>query len=882
MNDSGQTICLSMIVRNEAAVIRRCLASVLPIIDYWVIVDTGSTDGTQDIVRDCLNNVPGELIERPWVDFGHNRTEALGYARGHGTYVLVIDADEVLEVLDGFSKSDLNADACLVDVHYGSKAYVRKQLLRNKLPWRYIGVLHEYAFCEEAKSEEFAAGLRTRVYHEGARARDPLTYRRDAILLETALLKEPQNARYVFYLAQSYRDADDLELAVRNYKRRVEMGGWTEEVWFSLYQIASLHERMGYPWGAVMEDYLAAFQFGPERAEPLYRIGMRYQRSGDFHLARLFFSRATNLQCPARDRLFVEKDVYDYLLALEYAAACSGSGEHEQAITTCNSLLGSGVLPPDRIDRVLKIRKGSVQKHFRPRRSPGPPVRIKVVILFRDPGPEFDDCVESVLLQNDAAFDVVFIDDGSQADCTDRIPLDRPEFRFLRHNPPIGFEACLDHFVTTQCDEHDVVIPLSYTSRFASRDVVQRIRAAFDDEECWLLYGQHRLPCGRLGDAVPAASETEFAGLGAGLAGRSLVIFRARLWNESCSQVCRDREKSTVDRVGGELPGSAVLDNLMNAAGFGRTWFSDDIITVVGEPKTAPEAGEVAAVLESKESSNGSVADRRELTAEDTIDTQLPMVSCLMVTRDRLALAKRAIRCYASQTYANRELVIVSDGEQRVRRGLERFITELGLERVRFVYPSQSNLRLGQLRNVAMDAAGGEVLCQWDDDDCYHPDRIRVQVDQMLTNKGRACCLTDHLQFLDEDRALVWVDWTLGGKSGKDQLLPGTIVMFKDERFRYPESGPFAQRGEDSMLLYDIYDTGSVVAAKGMGYLYLYTYHGRNTFDSAHHYRMSMFSRSIAELENQREIIRGAMAHYPVPKPYLAIGCDGPAFVLND
>ena len=72
-----QKICLSMIVKDEAAVIARCLASVRPLIDYWIIVDTGSADGTPDIVRKVLHDIPGELHQRPWVDFAHNRSEAL-------------------------------------------------------------------------------------------------------------------------------------------------------------------------------------------------------------------------------------------------------------------------------------------------------------------------------------------------------------------------------------------------------------------------------------------------------------------------------------------------------------------------------------------------------------------------------------------------------------------------------------------------------------------------------------------------------------------------------------------------------------------------------------------------------------------------------------
>src|SRR5512144_2185854 len=92
------TICLNMIVKNEAPVIRRCLDSVRRFIDCWVIVDTGSTDGTQDIIRECFADIPGELHERPWRDFAHNRTEALALARPHGDYVLIIDADDALEL----------------------------------------------------------------------------------------------------------------------------------------------------------------------------------------------------------------------------------------------------------------------------------------------------------------------------------------------------------------------------------------------------------------------------------------------------------------------------------------------------------------------------------------------------------------------------------------------------------------------------------------------------------------------------------------------------------------------------------------------------------------------------------------------------------------
>ena len=85
-----------MIVKNEAHVIERCLRSVRPLIHAWAIADTGSSDGTQDIIRRCMAGMPGELIERPWVDFASNRNEALELAKKYGDYALIIDADEVL------------------------------------------------------------------------------------------------------------------------------------------------------------------------------------------------------------------------------------------------------------------------------------------------------------------------------------------------------------------------------------------------------------------------------------------------------------------------------------------------------------------------------------------------------------------------------------------------------------------------------------------------------------------------------------------------------------------------------------------------------------------------------------------------------------------
>lgn len=361
MTITGQTICLCMIVKNEAHVLRRCIHSVRPLIDAWCIVDTGSSDGTQALVRECLHELPGKLVERPWKNFGHNRTEALVFARPFADYVLVMDADEFLVIPEGFRCPALQSDAYELLLDLNGITYYRNQLVRSALPWRYEGVLHEYITCDLPHRQARLSSLKIQIVVEGARSSDPLKYRRDALVLEEALLQEPENARHMFYLAQSYRDASEPELAIDRYRRRVAMEGFPEEVWYARFQIAALKEQTCAPWPEVLHAYLEAYAARPHRAEPLYRIGMAYQQQKEFALARLFLGQAMQILYPSQDVLFVEGDMYSYLLPLEYAVACYWLGLHSEAIQVTDRLLTDKSLSIERREHLLRNRGFSVE-----------------------------------------------------------------------------------------------------------------------------------------------------------------------------------------------------------------------------------------------------------------------------------------------------------------------------------------------------------------------------------------------------------------------------------------------------------------------------------------------------------------------------------------
>ena len=360
MNDAGQTICLNMIVKNETHVLGRCLASVLPLIDSWVIVDTGSSDGTQQFVRNYLRELPGELFERPWVDFAVNRTQALELARGRADYLLLIDADESLELTPVYHLPPLTADSYGFEVASGTLNYTKTGLVRSALPWRYEGVCHEYILCAEAGPEQRLPGVRNLRVQDGARSRDPLRFRRDALLLEGALLQDPANPRTMFYLGQSYADAGEYALAIERYTRRAAMGGWYEEVWYSLYQIARLRQALEQDWPTVLAAYLAAYSFRPDRAEPLFRIGIYYGKQAQYAVAYLFLAQGLTIPYPAQDTLFVEPEIYSTFLPLEYSVACFYVGRHQEAIETADRLLAGPSLSPEMREQILRNRQFSL------------------------------------------------------------------------------------------------------------------------------------------------------------------------------------------------------------------------------------------------------------------------------------------------------------------------------------------------------------------------------------------------------------------------------------------------------------------------------------------------------------------------------------------
>jgi hypothetical protein len=351
-------ICLNAIVKNEAHIIHELLDSVAPFISSWVIVDTGSDDGTQDLVRNHMARlgIPGELYERPWRNFGHNRTEALTLAQGHGDYIWVMDADDTVAGIPDFTR--LSADIYrLRFVSNVGNAFWPPQLFRDGVRVRWLGVTHEYASWDDPYVDVRLQGeYHIADRHLSSRNLSGQKCARDRDLLLAEVERNPEDARSVFYLAQSYMGLGDFDNARKWYERRAEMGGWDEHVYLAMYLVAKCREALGEPWPDIQDAYLKAWEFRPTRAEPLHAIAYRCRDEQRYRLGYLFAKHAAEIPFPEQDISFVRPDIYAWRAIDEQAVCASWIDKHAEAFRLWRRLLARPDLPDDDRQRIVANR----------------------------------------------------------------------------------------------------------------------------------------------------------------------------------------------------------------------------------------------------------------------------------------------------------------------------------------------------------------------------------------------------------------------------------------------------------------------------------------------------------------------------------------------
>lgn len=342
------SIGLVMIVRDESRVIERCLDSVRPLVSSWTICDTGSTDGTPELIERVLSDLPGRLLRHEWVDFGTNRTWALEAARATADYLLLLDADQTIRLTGELPELEL--DSYLVR-HDGDLDYAIPRLIRGDIAWRFEGSTHEYLAADTQVRTTLLRELV--VVHHGDGGSKADKFERDRRLLERDLTARPDDPRATFYLANTLRDLGERERAIELFRRRVSLGGWDEEVFVASLEAGRLLASAGSP--EAPGQLLDAWGRRPTRAEPLHELARLFRDRGDHETAYLFARRGLDVPYP-QDILFVRRDVHEWALLLELSIAAYWTGRHPEALAACDRLLAIPSVPDEARRQVNRNR----------------------------------------------------------------------------------------------------------------------------------------------------------------------------------------------------------------------------------------------------------------------------------------------------------------------------------------------------------------------------------------------------------------------------------------------------------------------------------------------------------------------------------------------
>jgi len=350
--DSAPTLCLNMIVKNEGKIITRLFDSVLPIIDCYCICDTGSTDNTKELISEYFESkgIPGKIVEEPFVDFAHNRNFALQSCFGMSDYVLLLDADMILEIKPAFNKKILkNYDSFLILQGNENFYYNNMRIVRNNSLYLYIGVTHEYISTPSTNTSFNIEKNILFINDVGDGGAKSDKSERDIRLLKKGIEDNPNSDRYHFYLANTYFDIGKYDDAIENYNKRIKLGGWVQEVWFSYYKIGLAYKNMGKMEQAIF-TWLEGYNYFPNRIENLYEIIQHYRIVGKCKVAHAFYKMAKESLLKATDKdtyLFLSNDVYTYKLEYELSIlSCyiGISNINDQAVTIFNHCNAQGTI----------------------------------------------------------------------------------------------------------------------------------------------------------------------------------------------------------------------------------------------------------------------------------------------------------------------------------------------------------------------------------------------------------------------------------------------------------------------------------------------------------------------------------------------------------
>jgi len=384
-------LALNFICKDESHVIERMLNSAKGITDLIVVNDTGSTDGTQELIRKFgkENNIPTYVFERPFDDFEKSRNHAMQKLRDvvadlkwdadkvHGYW---FDCDEQLQIDSKFDKNQFTADLYMINTYIGQMKYTRNTFFKVSKSLRWYGPIHEFIMSDDPNiTSGLAEGISVNVSMDGASWQGKISekYLSHAHTLEKYISENRQDPRWIFYTAQSYHDAasipdnkdendERLRRSLKYYKERTERtDGYIEEIYYSHFRMGTVMRNLESPWNLNLQQCLKAYAVDPARGESIKTIIDYYLQVSEWNLAYLYtkfaYENFHNKNPYPHRLLFVDEALYVWKFAESHAAACFYTGRIDEAKKSFAEVLKATKSSPNSFNEhdLAKIQQNS-------------------------------------------------------------------------------------------------------------------------------------------------------------------------------------------------------------------------------------------------------------------------------------------------------------------------------------------------------------------------------------------------------------------------------------------------------------------------------------------------------------------------------------------
>lgn len=314
--NSEVKLCLCAILRNEEHNVRDMLASFIKHVDFIVIIDTGSTDQTFEILTELLkeSKVQHLLLRREWQDFASNRSQCLEHVPNFATHVLFLDGDERLKVIREHFKQNLSQhDICMTRVvamtQKDHTVIKYPKLYRFDKSIHYVGTTHEQpAFPHHFKVTELYDDAE--IIHTTDNFDRPEKFERDLkILLSDETIFQATPGRREYYIGQCYLNLGRVQEAITWFKKRTTIDGNEEERWHAVFMLALCYLRIDDTTsGEKLLWY--AYQKRSFRAEPLDLLALLYDEKKENDKADKVRTIMKTLSFPKEDRIGINPDLY--------------------------------------------------------------------------------------------------------------------------------------------------------------------------------------------------------------------------------------------------------------------------------------------------------------------------------------------------------------------------------------------------------------------------------------------------------------------------------------------------------------------------------------------------------------------------------------------